>query len=520
MDGGINRLGLALRASGGAASSHDRLEGQAPVTTATPARETANPYLNGNYAPVRKEITAVDLDVTGTIPEYLDGRYLRIGPNPIDDPDPSTYHWFVGTGMAHGLRLRHGRAHWYRNRWVRSADVAHKLGEKWPSGPRFGGVDFAANTNIIGHAGKTFAIAEIGVRPYELTDELETVGPSDFCGTLFGGYTAHPKRDPATGELHAVSYNPMRGNVVQYTVTGVDGTVRRTVNIRLKAQTMMHDFSLTEKFVVLYDLPVALDLGAALNGGPARAFASVLTRIAERHAAPDFLVRAIMRGSERSGPPAGGMPYRWAPERQARVGVMPREGTAADIRWFEVPPCYVFHPLNAYDDDGRIVLDVVRHASVFDSGPRIVPERPSLDRWTIDLSAGKVTEDRLDDTPQEFPRVDERSVGRRHRYGYAVGYADGATGTPDAILKHDLTSRRTRSVGFGSGREPGEFVFVPSTTDAAEDDGVAMGFVYDRATDRSDLVLLDGQTLETVATVHLPARVPHGFHGNWVPASS
>jgi hypothetical protein len=227
MDGGINRLGLALRASGGAASSHDRLEGQAPVTTATPARETANPYLNGNYAPVRKEITAVDLDVTGTIPEHLDGRYLRIGPNPIDDPDPSTYHWFVGTGMAHGLRLRDGRAHWYRNRWVRSADVAHKLGEKWPSGPRFGGVDFAANTNIIGHAGKTFAIAEIGVRPYELTDELETVGPSDFCGTLFGGYTAHPKRDPATGELHAVSYNPMRGNVVQYTVTGVDGTVRR-----------------------------------------------------------------------------------------------------------------------------------------------------------------------------------------------------------------------------------------------------------------------------------------------------
>jgi carotenoid cleavage dioxygenase len=214
------------------------------------------------------------------------------------------------------------------------------------------------------------------------------------------------------------------------------------------------------------------------------------------------------------------MPYRWAPERQARVGVMPREGTAADIRWFEVPPCYVFHPLNAYDGDGRIVLDVVRHASVFNSGPRIVPERPSLDRWTIDLSAGKVTEDRLDDTPQEFPRVDERSVGRRHRYGYAVGYADGATGTPDAILKHDLTSRRTRSVGFGSGREPGEFVFVPSTTDAAEDDGVAMGFVYDRATDRSDLVLLDGQTLETVATVHLPARVPHGFHGNWVPASS
>ena len=483
-------------------------------------RETQNPYLNGNYAPVREEITEFDLAVTGTIPTYLDGRYLRIGPNPLADPDPARYHWFIGEGMAHGLRLRDGTAHWYRNRYVRSAHVARALGEVWPGGPHGGGFDFAANTNIIGHAGKTFAIAEIGVRPYELTDELETVGPSDFCGTLFGGYTAHPKRDPQTGELHAVSYNPMRGNVVQYTVIAVDGKVRRTVNIRLNAQTMMHDFSLTENYVVLYDLPVALDLGGALRGGPAKAAAAMLTRLAEHHAAPDFLLRTIMRRSERSGPPRGGMPYRWAPERQARVGVLPRKGTAADIRWFEVQPCYVFHPLNAYEDGDRIVLDVVRHASVFNSGARIVPDASTLDRWTVDLSTGKVAEERLDDTSQEFPRVDERLVGRRHRYGFAVGYADGAAGTPDSILKHDVATQRTQSMRFGAGCEPGEFVFVPSADDAAEDDGVAMGFVYDRSTDRSDLVLLDGQTLETVASVHLPARVPHGFHGNWVPTGS
>lgn len=488
------------------------------MTTATPARVAENRYLNGNYAPVREEITALDLDVTGTIPDYLDGRYLRIGPNPMGDPDPARYHWFTGAGMAHGLRLRDGKAHWYRNRWVRSADVARTLGETWSGGPHTGGFDFAANTNIIGHAGKTFAIAESGVRPYELTDELETVGPSDFCGTLFGGYTAHPKRDPATGELHAVSYNPMRGNIVQYTVTGVDGKVRRTVNIRLNAQTMMHDFSLTEKYVVLYDLPVALDLGGALRNRPAKAMATLLTLLVERHAAPDFFLRVAMRGSERGGPP-GGMPYRWAPERQARIGVMPREGTASDIRWFEVRPCYVFHPLNAYDisdsDGDRIVLDVVRHASVFTAGRNLFPDTQTLDRWTVDLVSGKVHEERLDDTVQEFPRVDERLVGRRHRYGYAVGYASGSS---DAILKHDVETGRAQIAAFGPGREPGEFVFVPSSADAAEDDGVAMGFVYDRSTDRSDLVLLNAQTLETVATVHLPARVPHGFHGNWVPA--
>jgi carotenoid cleavage dioxygenase len=138
----------------------------------------------------------------------------------------------------------------------------------------------------------------------------------------------------------------------------------------------------------------------------------------------------------------------------------------------------------------------------------------------VNRAAGRVTEERIDDTVQEFPRVDERLVGRRHRYGYAVGYTPGTSGisAPNSILKHDLTAGSTQCADFGIGREPGEFVFVPSAPDAAEDDGVAMGFVYNRSTDRSDLVLLDGQTLETVASVHLPARVPHGFHGNWVPS--
>lgn len=491
------------------------------MTTAAPLRESPNPYLRGNYAPVHEEVTALDLEVTGTIPEYLDGRYLRSGPNPLDDPDPRRYHVFLGAGMVHGLRLRDGQAHWYRNRWVRSSDVARKLGERWPGGPSDGGFDFADNTNVIGHAGRTLALTEAGVRPYELTDELETVGASDFCGTLFAGYTAHPKRDPATGELHAVSYNPMRGKLVRYTVTGVDGRVRHTVDIELREQTMMHDFSLTEKYVVLYDLPVVLNLAGSLSNRPAKAVANWLGRFAGRHAAPEFMLRAAMRGSERSGPPQfGGYPYRWEPERQARVGVLPREGTAADIRWFEVQPCYVFHPLNAYDDNDKIVLDVVRHPSVFPSGLSLVPEEQSLDRWTVDLTAAKVHEERIDDSAQEFPRVDERLVGRPHRYGYAVGYSPESPGltTSDAILKHDLVSRSVRRAPFGPGREPGEFVFVPSSPVAAEDDGVAMGFVYDRATDRSELVLLDGQTLETVATVHLPARVPHGFHGNWVAA--
>ena len=112
------------------------------MTSAAPVRETENPYLSGNYAPVHDEVTAVDLEVSGSIPQHLDGRYLRIGPNPLGDPDPARYHWFLGAGMAHGLRLRDGKAHWYGNRWVRSADVSRKLGETWRGDPG-GGFDFA-----------------------------------------------------------------------------------------------------------------------------------------------------------------------------------------------------------------------------------------------------------------------------------------------------------------------------------------------------------------------------------------
>src|SRR4051812_23736936 len=225
-----------------------------------------NLYLSGNYGPVTTEITAVDLPVTGRVPEELHGRYLRNGPNPARAPEPSTYHWFTGDGMVHGVRLRDGRAEWYRNRWVRAADVAVALGEPPRPGPVHAGMDFAANTNVIGHAGRTFAIVEAGARPYELSDELETVGACDFDGTLPGGYTAHPKRDPATGELHAISYFWGWGNKVQYSVIGVDGRVNKIVDVEVGGPISVHDMSLTENYAVIYDLPVVFDLEAAASG--------------------------------------------------------------------------------------------------------------------------------------------------------------------------------------------------------------------------------------------------------------
>ena len=169
--------------------------------------KSANPYLEGFLAPVTAEVTATDLPVTGHIPEHLDGRYLRNGPNPAAEVDPAIYHWFSGDAMVHGVALRDGKACWYRNRWVRTPPVSAALGEPARTGlnPRAGMLCVGPNTNVLTHAGKTLALVEGGGATYQISDDLDTVGSCDFDGTLVGGYTAHPHRDPVTGELHAVS---------------------------------------------------------------------------------------------------------------------------------------------------------------------------------------------------------------------------------------------------------------------------------------------------------------------------
>jgi carotenoid cleavage dioxygenase len=388
--------------------------------------------------------------------------------------------------MVHGLRLRGGRAEWYRNRYVRNPETATALGEVPPSSgvAPHGGMDFAANTNVIAHAGRTLAIVEAGGRPYELTDELETVGIADFEGTLPNGFTAHPKLDPTTGELHAVCYWWGFGNQVQYVVVGPDGRVTRAEMIPTLGATMLHDMSLTERYAVVYDQPVVFDLDLAQ---------------AER------------------------FPYSWAEDYPIRLGLVPRDGSATDTTWFELEPGYVFHPMNAYDEGDRVVLDVVRHPRMFDTrlnGPDEGP--PSLWRWTLDRTSGKALEEQLDDRGQEFPRVDERRVGRRHRFGYAAGAGDLVTGGDPVggLVKHDLVAGSSEFHAFGPGNGAAEGVFVPRSADAAEDDGWVMALVYDADRGASDLVVLDAQDFsgEPVARVHLPVRVPFGFHGNWIPA--
>ena len=480
-----------------------------------------NRYLQDNFAPVREELTVTDLEVTGQLPKHLDGRYLRIGPNPVEEP-PEGHHWFLGDGMVHGVRIADGQAKWYRNRYVRSDRVAEALGEQ-SRAPGWDNVDFAANTHVIQHAGSTLALVEAGSSPYELTEELDTVGPTDFDGTLRtgvlpAGYSAHPHEDPDTGELHTVSYNWIRGNRVDYTVRGTDGRIRKTVPIEVGGSPMMHDFALTENYVVVYDLPVVFNKAMATRDMPRALRLPVrlmMSAIIGRNPLPDPVIARIARGSRASNSMET-LPYSWDQDYPARLGLMPREGGSGDVRWFDIDPCFVFHTLNAYEDGDTVVVDVVRHDRMFATVLNGPDEGPAtLARFTIDLVADKVREDRFDDHSQEFPRIDERHTGKRHRFGYSVGFEDSLPG--DAVLRHDLAAGSTDVRHLGVGCEASEFCFIAGDGTTGEAEGVLMGYVYDKAEGRSSLVVLDAETLEDVAAVHLPARVPAGFHGSWAP---
>lgn len=445
---------------------------------------TGSKWLTGVYAPVHTECTTFDLPVIGELPSELDGRYLRNGPNPVGDVDPATYHWFTGDGMVHGVRLRDGRAEWYRNRWVRSTAVSEALGEAPKPGPRHGGME-TANTNVIGLAGRTFAIVEAGGRPVELSDELETLCHSDLGGTLPNGFSAHPKLDPATGSLHTIAYHWALPHL-QYVVVGPDGLVRQVSAIEVDGGPMVHDCSITERWMVVYDLPVTFNLDDAMGGAR--------------------------------------FPYAWEDGRPARVGLVPLGGRGSDVRWFEIAPCYVFHPLNAFDDGDRVVLDVVRYGQMF-SGNTLGPDdsTPLLWRWTLDLTTGRVDERQLSDVPLEFPRVDERAVGRRHDVGWASGVrtVDGRSGFGGQLVRIDGATGDARSIDLGPDRLSGEWVMVPRAPDSPQDDGWLLSLVYDTADDRTDLVVLNAADPDggAVATVQLPTRVPLGFHGNWVPTT-
>ena len=434
-------------------------------------------HLQGNWAPVKEEITVSNLEVKGEVPEEINGLYIRNGMNPRSG---FSDHWFFGNGMLHGFNFENGKVS-YKNRYVRTPyyekdlDIISSFGDLSAS---------PANTHIIKHADRFLALEEAHL-PWEVDENLDTKGVYDFSGKLNGAMTAHPRICPKTGELLFFSYSMMSEPFLTYYRANPLGDLVQIEPIELPRAVMMHDWNITENHVVFMDLPIISDMNLAVETGS---------------------------------------PFGFKPEFGARLGVMPREGSNSDMRWFDIDPCYVFHPLNSYEEGNKIILHVCRQQEAMVGGFQDIYGGETtvarLWKWTIDLELGSVKEEQIDDAPCDFPRIDDRRIGFKNDYGYFTTLETDVESLTIGrhLLKYDLVNDKRLTHDLGENVTGGEALFVPRTANSSEDDGWVISLAYEAETDRSKLLVINSQDFESapVAEIYAPQRVPNGAHGSWV----
>jgi carotenoid cleavage dioxygenase len=463
-----------------------------------PATDPADP---GNLLPIDFEVDLPSLRVSGELPRELNGTFLRNGPNPRFSEPKS--HWFLGDGMLHAFELNDGRAR-YSNRWVRTPKwkAESEAGRPLLYGG-FGGGNAGvsvepvpdsgtANTNIIRHGARLLALEE-GHLPMEIDPaSLLATGYCDFEGRLSGPFTAHPKVDPVTGELLFFGYNAAGpfSKTLSFGTIASDGRVTSRHTFEAPFASMVHDFMVTPNHVLFPILPLSGSLARARSGRP---------------------------------------PYAWEPELGSWLGALRRDSPEAGIRWFRSEACYVFHVMNAWEEGSLLQADVMQYeaAPLFpraDGRPSEGPTGARLARWTVDLdgSSDRFTRRYTEGPAGEFPRIDERFAGRANRFAwYAGSNRDAPAGTGNGLVQVDHSTGGRHVRRLPTGDTVSEPVFVPRSVDAAEGDGWLLAVVTRGAERRSDVEIhIAGDlALGPVATIHLPHRVPAGFHGNWLPTA-
>jgi carotenoid cleavage dioxygenase-like enzyme len=343
--------------------------------------------------------------------------------------------------------------------------------------------DTTSAVSLIEHGGRLLSLGEFGY-PYEIDPaDLSTRGVYTYDGRLKTNMTAHPKIDPVTGELLFFGYNVTEPYLV-YMRADASGKLVQTEDISTRSPTMMHDFAVTENYVIFMEMPIVFSWWLAVTGD--------------------------------------GLPFRWDDDAVCRFGVMPRTGTNADVQWFDVDPCFIFHTMNAYEDGDTVVLDAARYESLWVKDSHDFGHPAYLTRFELDRSSGRVRETRLDEQSMEFPQMHRDLWARPYRYGYALSSDhslgemsyDGATG----FIKYDLQSGSSEQFQLEQAYAPNEAFFVAAGGN--EDDGYLLSYIYDRNKHSSELWILDASRIQAppLARIKLPARVPQGFHGLWVDA--
>jgi len=469
-----------------------------------PSRDSRRWWVNA-WRPSGHQASYELRSIEGEVPRELYGTLYRNGPsqNVLPAGGYEALHLFDGDALMHAFRFDDGRVH-YTGRFVE--DPTHVI-EREEGRYCASGVALPAdqpsdrlpirqqhNTNVVWHGGKLLALVE-NAYPFEIDPrDLGPVGETDFGGKMLGmSVSAHPKIDGKTGQMLIHGYQPFEPFVQLYGLDP-DGTCSMAVPIDVPYPAMMHELAITEHYVLFLLCPIVMDAAPLMEGKP---FAQAIA---------------------------------WEPERGMRFGVMPRAGGSIGqpIQWFDAPTVgFIFHVGNAYEDGERIVMD----ACTYPDGGALLETlksfrsgrthgdwyaRPHL--YELDLRSGRCTERKLDERSAEFPRIDDRLVGYRNRFGYATRGRGGAEADPwSVVVRYDREGGPSQAHDFGYGHWPSEPVFVPRAADAAEGDGFVLCTVYDGPEDASYLAVLDASNLDAapLATAYLEQRIPMGFHGNF-----
>lgn len=466
-----------------------------------------NPYLQFPFGPIQMECDAHDLVVDGEIPADLNGTFYRNGPNQRFKPR-GDYQLFEGDGMVHGFHIKDGKVN-YNNRWVRTAkwNIENNEGRAvlnsmnpFDCEPEYSDFVLAdkeglANTAVVWHGGRLFALEE-GHQPYEMDPHtLESIGSWAFGGKLNTAMTAHPKVCPITGELIFFSYmatGPFSEDVVVHKADK-NGHLTESIIIPTPYSSMVHDFVITENYIIVPIMPITGSLERAMEGGA---------------------------------------PFAWEPDKGVHVAVLPRDGgTAEDVRWMEMDLIFAFHYMNGFDIDGVITIDCCQ----FEKPPFFTtPEgevtghvAPFLTRWTLDMNDANARAEskRIDQYESEFPQCDPRYVGREYRHGWYTspdGQLKGCLEVNDnsynTVGHYDHQTGKVERYSFGQGITS-EAIFVPKSESAAEGEGYLMSVATSVETRTSSLYIFDALKLAEgpLAVAHLSHCVPVGFHGVWRP---
>jgi carotenoid cleavage dioxygenase len=455
-------------------------------------------FRQGLFEPVADEAVVDGLKVEGELPRELDGIFVRNGANPRFTPR-GRYHWFDGDGMVHGVHVSNGAAT-YRNRYVKTKAFEKETREGkalWSGimepvdvGNPFGPVKDTANTDVTWHARKLLATWWLSGEAYELAvPSLETAGPCRFGSEKPVRFASHPKVCPETGELMVFDYSVIAPPYLQYGVISREGALVRKIPIDLPGPRLLHDIAITRNHTVFLDFPMMWQT--------------------------DKLKAGKRRVVFETGTPS-------------RFGVIPRHGGA--VRWFDAPACYVYHTINAHEEGDEIVFTGSRIENPLPPVRTFDGKTPHLDfielvpflhRWRFNLVTGAVREEKLDDVPTEFPRINGSFQGRASRYSYNVRLAPTPTLLFDGFVKYDFKTGASRTYRHGPGRYGSEGVYVPRPGARDEDDGWLLSLVSGEGEPRAELVVLDAREIERgpIARVLIPRRVPIGFHACWVPGS-